>query len=447
MKVTDDEWLSNVQRILGEETGRCTNESFIGSCCELRKNRNNQTNTHYTEQIPQLVNKSDNNHPFLDGCLYFPEFNLFVDSPNCHTDTVDIHGLAEEEGHYDGVWHCVPCLETVLMAKDKLLHPKPISIEEGDCKYFHFVLGLNNIQCLGIDEGGCSVDVYIFNQQTTFDSTIWKGSNNLTPEMIVGGRMFKPKPFAEASIILGRMSSSSTTMPLLLFRFHRPYSESLKMSNAEQIKLYNTIITKISHSGYECMRRGGSSGHTELNQDFFKFIHTSGSFPRKAGAVKFFRKKLKWVCIYRPTTTNKMVSFTYSTPRRGGQFQVSTEDGVRFKVFKAMVEMKVFTAFVLQELSQELDISIAPSSVETEIKEMRQAWKVCQSDKGQAVSLLTHQSWWTLVQHPVGFHRDVFKKKSKHLETKCVFTNGNMAPKMGRGGQGVQCFAFAVLDN
>ena len=30
MKVTDDEWLSNVQRILGEETGRCTNESFIG---------------------------------------------------------------------------------------------------------------------------------------------------------------------------------------------------------------------------------------------------------------------------------------------------------------------------------------------------------------------------------------------------------------------------------
>ena len=101
----------------------------------------------------------------------------------------------------------------------------------------------------------------------------------------------KPKPFAEASIILGRMSSSSTTMPLLLFWFHRPYSESLKMSNAEQIKLYNTIITKISHSGYECTRRGGLSGHTELNQDFFKFIHTSGSFPRKAGAVKFFRKK------------------------------------------------------------------------------------------------------------------------------------------------------------
>ena len=41
---------------------------------------------------------------FLDGCLHCPEIGLIVYLSNCHSETVDIQGLAaKEEGHYDRV--------------------------------------------------------------------------------------------------------------------------------------------------------------------------------------------------------------------------------------------------------------------------------------------------------------------------------------------------------
>jgi len=59
----------------------------------------------------------------------------------------------------------------------------------------------------------------------------------------------------------------------------------------------------------------------------------------------------------------------------------------------------------------------------------------------------------TLVQHPVGLHKDVFGKRHdgtplKSLENKTVFCHAGLFSKygVGRGGYGHGKFAFAILD-
>ena len=53
----------------------------------------------------------------------------------------------------------------------------------------------------------------------------------------------------------------------------------------------------------------------------------------------------------------------------------------------------------------------------------------------------------TLVQHPVGFHQNVFGKGvPSKLENSRVFYNFARDGSSGRGGFGLGTFAYAILD-
>ena len=82
---------------------------------------NDKSNSPPTEYQPVIRNY------WMDGCLFFPQYNLFIDSPNNNTSFLDIHGLGRETGAFDGVWHCVPSLKTVLLAEEKNATPQPMS--------------------------------------------------------------------------------------------------------------------------------------------------------------------------------------------------------------------------------------------------------------------------------------------------------------------------------
>ena len=81
------EWLYQVNNYVSNGT---VPNDFIGQCCihqykRLSSLKNNTLNEHDTS-VP------DQYKP-LDGCIYFPEFSLLVDSP---IDVIDIHGLGND---------------------------------------------------------------------------------------------------------------------------------------------------------------------------------------------------------------------------------------------------------------------------------------------------------------------------------------------------------------
>ena len=52
----------------------------------------------------------------------------------------------------------------------------------------------------------------------------------------------------------------------------------------------------------------------------------------------------------------------------------------------------------------------------------------------------------TVVTHPVGYHIDIFPSEKICLENKVCFRMHNCSSQFGRGGEGDECFVFALLD-
>ena len=326
--IQEDKWLRTAAQFVDSKMTEAAS-TFIGSCCEHRLTRNLMKEAgvqrqNLQQQIKLAADRvSASDQKLLDGCLFFPQYNLFIDSPNNNTSFLDIHGLGRETGAFDGVWHCVPSLETVLLAEEKNATPQPMSSPSNKYYKQQLFAVVDEIPEIGIHEPeGYIVDIYIFDQQSSGCQLSKKGENDLTMKQIEDATLFQHNNNAEASIVLGRPHNIDHMMPLLLFRFHNNYKETMEMTPMKMKQLYNTICKKLTHSGFECMRRGGSSGTTELSKEFFQFLSIPGSFPRKAGGVKLFREKLQWVCIYRSRKKNCMVKHIYSTPKKGGQFKV-----------------------------------------------------------------------------------------------------------------------------
>ncbi len=139
-----------------------------------------------------------------------------------------------------------------------------------------------------------------------------------------------------------------------------------------------------------------------------------------------------------------------------------------FRSFFHFAETKILAALVLDVLNQDTvrvpiqkeavgyELSVLKSSTnaawvalsEPIAGNKRQMWEWRKLFRLEVIARFVKQNKHTLVQHPVGFHQDVFKKGKQCLENKfCFVVHGNHKDDpMGRGGQGMSKFVVAILD-
>ena len=81
-------------------------QAFLGSCCELQEIKDTSF---------KMLGKSTLSY---DGCLFFPEYRLLIDSPIGNGGPIDIHGLAKHKTSFLGVVHCVLSKATCTLASN-----------------------------------------------------------------------------------------------------------------------------------------------------------------------------------------------------------------------------------------------------------------------------------------------------------------------------------------
>lgn len=95
-----------------------------GACCMIGGQRKNNSLSQQAAAIRnQIKELGVESTPLIDGFLYLPQYNLFIDSPNT---CVDIHGLGDMKGDYGSTPHCVPNAESVLRSGKVGAFPKPV---------------------------------------------------------------------------------------------------------------------------------------------------------------------------------------------------------------------------------------------------------------------------------------------------------------------------------
>jgi hypothetical protein len=289
-------------------------------------------------------------------------------------------------------------------------------------------------------------------------------------------------------IITGRYDKYPDNDSLLLFRVYdfktKVENEGNKWPSDNKLQaFYKLCLNKLcKRGGWEAKRPGGSSGRPRYDAEFFRFIKRPGSFPRKGRGVKFVKYGRQWLCGYIRVKARARrfpgVSFSYSAPRRGGQFNVAEDVLNRFPFLVDFAEIKIYAALVLNSLNQqESSVPVQKSAVAYElgvlqmcaaeattelvlkgtdelppkqIRKERRSWADNHRKRFRrmVIEKFTSHNQHTLVQHPVGFHRDIFRDGKECLENKiCFVLDGqHVSDPMGRGGRGHDKFVVVFLD-
>jgi hypothetical protein len=225
------------------------------------------------------------------------------------------------------------------------------------------------------------------------------------------------------------------------------------LSKANDIELYHDCKKLLPRGGYEAHRSGGSSGVTKVNKEFFNFIHQAGNFPRQGSGIKFIQRNTKWEALYIKTDSDEREAKfypNYTQPQHGGSFKLPTAVLKQYSCLQEFMELKIYTALILQELNKTRAIPIQPAAVQDQLKQL----EIARSKSDTYFEVLANVSdlnKYSKVAYSVGYHVDKFKKDGEgvyqpSLENKVCFINIQQWGTCGRGGAGPEQFVWALLD-
>lgn len=245
----------------------------------------------------------------------------------------------------------------------------------------------------------------------------------------------------------GALNGVSAQAHLLLLRFHDVESfKQLRESFGQHA--YSRFKELMGRKGFEASRKGGSSGKTQVNANFFKFLHEPGNLPRKAKAVKIVQTSDSWKFFYVSTKKqNKtVVSHVYTQPQPGGSFDMPPDMLDNHPALRSFMEAKILAAQVLEKLNKVLGgVLVQPGAAANTLKHLAEARELSGSEN-EIIKLVSARNRYTVVAYAVGFHVDVFGGSKPSLENKVCFVHPGMNGSCGRGGAGAGKFMWALLD-
>ena len=273
----------------------------------------------------------------------------------------------------------------------------------------------------------------------------------------------RPSSDIDITIIAGDASSSSIDLPLLLMRFHNRDACAGNFG----INFFNAV--KAGHDGISCgkdfwevNRTGGSSGRTSnpFDDNLLKYMHEyHASSPRKTSSCKIIQNidcyTVYWLCAQKKGSLTPK-KFSYSPPRIGGNFKVTSKAFTRFPFLKHFAKHKAIAALILEDINDELGIGIASHSAAAEIINLSQGWDILNNIGASELTspvvedliALSYNDFnkHSIVAYDVGYHKDVFGDKQPSLENKVVFGITQQGKGHGRGGKDTSLFHYALLD-
>ena len=124
-----------------------------------------------------------------------------------------------------------------------------------------------------------------------------RGSSDIEASLVEKSHIFEgPRDGADATIIVGEPDSNGQA-PLLLMRFHHVPS-ACKMSDTDQIALFNNLMARCGKKGFDVTRKGGSSGPVRCDNHLLNFLKQKNVFPRPSRFVKLINHGDQWECVY-----------------------------------------------------------------------------------------------------------------------------------------------------
>ena len=448
-----DKWHQQVVNFLcnGE-----TPKDFVGHCCELQLKI--EASSDNLKEVESTIKDMK-----YDGCLHFPELHILLDTP--YISHVDIHGLGKEQPLLGtpGLLHGVVNKECAIECHQQKLVPNGTSTNLLSER--QEIIEFNNIHQENKSLVCC---IQIFEMDNTVQDSQLKHYHP-TPELISSSKhMQLDMTNIDVWIILAKPSSNHDHCHLVNMRWKSNLDYKKWSNDLNSKHLFHTIKSRCKNNGYEAKRTGGSNGFTSYsNRDIVNLLATNAAFPRKGKGVKVVKKDKKWICYYHGVRKNKdgktslpnFVSWSYTQPKIGGNFEMKGEIVDEFQdIIFAMTEIKYNSACLIDKLNTILNTTIQQLAVESAIDDMNVVRKKIMENSSNVTSTMSKDLFlrelalknkFTLVAYPCGYHHDVFDKRSFSLENKICFgyeNSNDTSNSIGRGGQGINMFVFALLD-
>jgi hypothetical protein len=274
----------------------------------------------------------------------------------------------------------------------------------------------------------------------------------------------------DVTMVFGQasMNDIGSSMHNLTSRFYKNEWSIPQLEDCKLAVLSEQLFSSLPKSGFEPMRRGGSSGIAVPDKDFFAYLRQHrGSSPRLTSAVKFIQRKntswqMHYVTPYKSAVTVACPP-SMAAPRHGGQIKITHKNIVGYEeLFKRFVYVRALTGCLLQVINKEYKYSVVPGAVVNQLAQNERARNHSDSADGRVAYLINACSF-TLVAHPVGNHTDIvqglngskgFASSSREfienrllLRSPAHSTGDKNDSSVWRGGGGRGIAVYAIVDH
>lgn len=336
------------------------------------------------------------------------------------------------------------------------------------------------------------VDIYEVPKRIHMKIADVRGMNDIPTESVCAGYLFEPDPTADVSFVFGPPKDGVAFC--LLARFHNTPGDHF-MSDEKLMHLFNATLKKCKNGGFERKRMGGSSGLARWDRHLMDCLTVPNIFPRDPQKVMMIPMGNKWECLYISpfeTVLKDVDGLTrvdrwneehpnaqcnddhpfypakcdYSPPVLGGQLKMDADFVEEFPFLYWFAESKIITAHMLRYLCMygTVEYNVVHEACNTEYEHL--AIATADYYMGKLPSQCSHPSLtrrqhiligvmqcntFTMVTHPVGYHRDTFRRDGftrsspNSLENKTTFLHPRFQHSIGRGGNHDK-FTWSLLD-
>ena len=424
--------------------------NFIGHCCLINRQRK-IARQEQKELLPTSMTSS------TGGAFCVPQFRLIIP---IDLGAIDILALAKESG-LEPVEHYV--IDELNAAFHEDNGHRPLKKQPESWNYERIVVKVNkpHVKQLVGERRKTKFKVDVYYAPIVNPITGPKGSNQISENEIVNSYLFQRKRGCDISLIIG-YNHGVRCGSILLLRFHslRPdLTREVIGNNARYMwkEMYSQL--SINKKKMERRRSGGSSGLIQYNRMVMEMMATPNIGPRCSSGMMWLLNKdrTQFHMYYLSTKEGRQIEVIYTNPQIGGSFEMKDSLIAGNTLWQDFVMSKPLAAAVIVEIEKARchfdgcprNFRICPEAINAELDHVKHTRSIIVSSQKSDFYVNYSKLFckYTLVNHPVGRHFDVFANQKPSLENRICFSHSiDSSESYGRGGKGRKSKTFCVLD-